>query len=263
MHKFSLGCDPELFLVGPDGGLVSSIGKIGGSKVDPRPIDGLPEGYGVQEDNVALEFNTPPAENKETFVGNIGRALSSLRNEISMQMLEFSPLSAAAFPVEQLMDPAAQEFGCDPDFNAWTGKRNPRPSATDPTLRSCGGHVHVGYKFNTKADAQRFIRYMDLFMGVPSVIMDNGELRKELYGKHGAFRFKPYGVEYRTLSNFWIQDPKLIEWVWDSVELAMTHFDKKDIDIDNLHDQIASAIDNNDKALAQQLIQTFNCIVVK
>jgi len=59
---------------------------------------------------------------------------------------------------------------------------------------------------------------MDLYLGVPSVLMDKGELRKQLYGKAGAYRMKPYGVEYRTLSNFWIFSDTTIGWVWDNTD---------------------------------------------
>jgi len=64
---------------------------------------------------------------------------------------------------------------------------------------------------------------MDLFLGVPSVLIDDGKERKKLYGKAGAYRYKPYGVEYRTLSNFWVFEPGLIDWVWNQTEKALTH----------------------------------------
>ena len=55
-----LGCDPEILLVNATGKYISSVGLIGGSKDFPRPIDG--EGNAVQEDNVSVEFNTPPCK---------------------------------------------------------------------------------------------------------------------------------------------------------------------------------------------------------
>ena len=106
----------------------------------------------------------------------------------------------------ELEHPNAQTFGCDPDFNAWTGRKNPRPKATDKNLRSCGGHVHIGYLEGKYKDLapRSIIKACDLYMGIPAVFMDNGTLRKQLYGKAGAYRQKGYGVEYRSLSNFWI-----------------------------------------------------------
>ena len=54
----------------------------------------------------------------------------------------------------------------------------------------------------------------DILLGLPSVLLDPDERRKQLYGKAGAMRFKKYGAEYRTLSNFWLFSDDLIEWAY-------------------------------------------------
>ena len=262
--KIKLGCDPEVFLTDAAGALVSSIGKIGGSKQHPRQLP-IGPGYFVQEDNVALEFNIPPAESKELFVNYIKNVKNYLGAYVTELGMKFSAESAAHFPVEQLQHPAAMEFGCDPDFNAWNGgQANLKPMADDWRLRSCGGHVHVGYKFATRREVLRFIKMMDLYLGVPSVLMDNGELRKQLYGAAGAFRFKPYGAEYRTLSNFWIFKDELIEWVWNATELAMDAWqNKKDKQIvSDDADNILLAVNGNSKETAQMLVNKYNLPVV-
>jgi hypothetical protein len=168
-----------------------------------------------------------------------------------------SRLSAASFPKEELSDPRAFIFGCDPDLNAWTGRINPRPKAADQNLRSCGGHLHIGYKFKTKAEAKRAVKLVELFVGVPSVLIDEGEERKKLYGKAGAMRYKPYGVEYRTLSNFWVFDKELRTWVYRNVERAMSLLDT-DFDVDSLRDVIVHTINDNDKSMAHSLINQYN-----
>lgn len=256
-YNFTLGCDPEMFLVDEDGSLVSSIGRIGGSKRNPRPL-GIGDGYAVQEDNVAVEYNIPPAKSAEEFSANIDKAINAIYEEVRPHGLAFSHLSAASFPLKELAHPAAMEFGCDPDFNAWEdGSQNPRPRADDDTLRSCGGHVHIGYKFKSKKDVINFIKVVDLTAGVPSVLMDNGEKRKILYGKAGAFRYKPFGAEYRTLSNYWTFVPQYREWVWNTINRAMELVDNK-IDIDSEKEAILSAINNNNKDVATSLINKYS-----
>jgi len=170
--------------------------------------------------------------------------------------LKFSHDSAALFPKEQLMHPNALEFGCDPDFNAWTNRINPRPKAADETLRSCGGHVHIGADIE---DVGAAMRRCDLFLAVPSVLMDKGQLRKQLYGKAGAFRPKSYGAEYRVLSNFWVFHPELIKWVWTNTQLAL---DAGHLPVEEDKTTILDAINNNNVAAAQQLIQKYNIPVV-
>lgn len=261
--KFKLGADPELFMQDAAGSFLSAIDLIGGSKREPRPLP-IGDGFAVQEDNVAVEYNIPPSDSPEAFVNNIQRAMSYLSDEVARLGAKFVNVSATAdFPEQQLMHPKAQEFGCDPDFNAWLGgKRNPRPKAANAALRSCGGHVHVGHKFANRKAVQEFTKHLDLFLSVPAQIMDHGQLRKELYGKAGAFRYKPYGMEYRSLSNFWVFSQEHTAWVWKSVDKAMNAWYNGNIDIDNEAPLILDAINNNNMQAAKSLIDKHSLLVV-
>lgn len=260
-NQFAIGADPEIF-VADQSGLRSIIGTIGGTKENPRPLMELGDGFAVQEDNVALEFNIPASRSRADFIHNILTAREFLNSLVQDSFgLHLVNTSAAEFPAEELTHPKALEFGCDPDFNAWTRRKNPRPKADSAALRSCGGHVHIGYQFKDKDQALEAIRGMDLMLGVPSILMDRGELRKKLYGKAGAFRYKPYGVEYRTLSNFWVFDEKLIGWVYDNTAKVLNAVQSGDSFL-QYADVITSCINNNDKDLAAKLVQQFNLEVV-
>jgi hypothetical protein len=259
--KLTLGADPELFMVDAAHAFVSAVGKIGGTKRRPQPLP-IGEGFAVQEDNVAVEYNIPASESKAAFNNNIARAMSYLSDRVSQMGLRFVNESAVSFPMAELCTPEAMTFGCDPDYNAWdNGKVNPRPRADDPTLRSCGGHVHVGYTFTSKKDVINFIKHMDMAT-IGSVLMDKGERRRQLYGKPGAFRYKPYGCEYRSLSNFWVFDSKHTDWVWDATEMALDAWQNNKFDVEANRDLILDAINNGNKAAAKQLIDTYNLLVV-
>lgn len=258
-----LGCDPEIFFVDQSQVFRSVIGKIGGSKEHPLPLTDLGDGFAVQEDNVAAEFNIPPAKNAEEFVKSVQSTLNFLIEGVRGSYgFDLSRVSAAEFPAEELANPKAQEFGCDPDFNAWTGRRNPRPKADSPYLRTAGGHIHVGYTTDVSLGkeraehAKKIIRSMDLFLGVPSVLMDKGERRKELYGCAGAFRLKPYGVEYRTLSNFWIMSPRLCQWAWDNTLRAVQAVDAQ-FPVEEDRELIVNAINSNEKDMARHLVNKY------
>lgn len=251
-----LGCDPEIFLVDAFGALKSSIGLIGGSKEDPRPLP-IGDGYAVQEDNVAIEFNIPPADSEDAFNEFIANALTFLSKEVKDRYgFEFSHRSAASFPKEELNVPEAFIFGCDPDYNAWTGRKNPRPRANDKALRSCGGHVHVGMPMSEE-ETWKMGRLMDLFLGVPSVVLDDGSLRKQLYGKRGAMRVKPYGMEYRTLSNFWVFEERLRRWVFQATNKAKEALEQN-YNVEKWDKYIYAAIDGNSREYAEHLIKTLN-----
>jgi len=260
MIQFSLGCDPEIFVT--DGLMARSvIGKVGGTKHNPMPLP-IGEGFCVQEDNVAMEFNIPPAFSKAEFISHLNKATDFLENTVCKHFdWKFDKRSAISFAVEELDDPRAFVFGCEPDFNAWTGRVNPRPTAADKTLRSAGGHVHIGCKNLKGLSSRKVVKACDLFLGVPSVLMDKGEARKQLYGKAGAYRDKSFGVEYRTLSNFWIFDSKLVEWVYNSTERALeAALAKMPIDLER--DNILNAINNNCKKTAEMLVDKYNLEMV-
>ncbi len=250
-----LGADPEIFLRDKTGKHLSVIGKVGGNKWHPKSIEGMPEGFTLQEDNVALEFGVPPAASSEEFIRNIRSVMQAGLS--TLPETRFSRLSCIVFSEDEMQDPSAWIFGCEPDFNAWTGKENEKPKPSNPFTRSAGGHVHV----ETTLDKQDVIKAMDLFLGIPSILLDNGTARRALYGKAGAYRPKTYGVEYRTLSNFWIFRPKLIKWVWNQTEKALK-LDKSIFNDTKVSSLIINCINKGDKYLAEDLVKEFNLEVI-
>jgi hypothetical protein len=211
-----LGSDPEVFLEN-NTGLVPVFGLVGGTKDNPKQVDGMPQGFTFQEDNVALEFGIPPAASKELFRSHIKDVQKAFLDR--NPTLTFSKLSCALFPKTILDFPQAHIFGCEPDFNAWTGKENPPVKVRTRTMRAAGGHVHV--ELPEESDKRAVAQAMDFYLAIPALLMDKDIQRRRLYGKAGAFRPKPYGVEYRVLSNFWIFEDKYIDWVWDNTKRAL------------------------------------------
>lgn len=218
---FTIGSDVEVFARNKKGKAIALCGKIGGTKQKPRQLENLPDGFMVQEDNVSLEYNIPVSKTGADFVNYVRIMRGEVDKILAAQGLVVTKDAAISFDDDQLTHPQAKVFGCEPDYNAWTKTENRKPTATNKNLRTAGGHIHVG---TNGVDMILGIRAMDLFLGVPAVILDNSPasiLRRELYGKAGAMRPKPYGFEYRVLSNFWMFDDALISWVYTSVNAAM------------------------------------------
>lgn len=219
----TIGADVEGVLMSNQETPVSAVGLIGGDKTFPFIVD---KGN-LQEDNVLAEFAIDPVTNRIDFIEAISSVIDSMKAKIEPMELTYTFPASAEFPEDQLNTPQAQMFGCEPDYNAWTGSRNrpPRPSDIG-SLRTCGGHIHVGYEFDpdNSSDQTDLIQWMDLYLGLPSVLLDPDTTRRQVYGKAGAFRPKPYGVEYRVLSNFWTQSEELMGWVFDQTLLAYEGF---------------------------------------
>lgn len=221
IQLITMGSDPELFLEDSSGKVISAIGKIGGNKDKPRPIKSLGKGFAVQEDNVLLEYNTPPARSLSLWTSYHKAIRDYLEIMVGQLGLKLSDRASHSMDDDQLDHPNAFVFGCDPDYDVWKMKWNPKPKADDPKLRSAGGHIHVCYTDPNSADSIRIGRVLDYFVGAPLADLDPDNRRRLLYGKPGAIRFKPYGLEYRTPSNFWTLSPRMVEAVYYNVQQAV------------------------------------------
>jgi len=229
MSNFTIGCDPEFFLKERKSGkLISAIPFVKGTKERPMP---LPKGGNIQRDNVAVEVATDPASSLDQFINNIKNTLSEAVKTLPGNT-EIVALPSACFEEEQLKDPEAQRFGCDPDYDAWTMYENEKPCAADATFRSCGAHIHVG---TTGKDENGFlleiegkiamVKIMDCLHGIISTVLDSSKEavdRRQLYGKPGAHRIKwDYGVEYRVLSNYWLKSPVTVMLMYSLTQDAL------------------------------------------
>lgn len=211
-----VGCDPEVF-VKKGKSFYSADGLIPGTKEHPYPVDN----GAVQVDGMALEFNINPAETEDEFAYNVLSVLDQLRRMVPDYEIVIVP--TATFPEKHFdaQSEKAKELGCEPDFDAYKeGGENARPN-NKSRMRTAAGHIHVGWtNGEDPKDPVHFqrcitlVKHLDAYLGVPSVLWDKETKRRTMYGRAGAFRPKSYGVEYRTLSNAWLRDERLIRYVY-------------------------------------------------
>lgn len=268
LSKIFIGSDIEVFLRDTTTGkFVSVIGYVGGSKDDPRPLE--KDGCCVQEDNVALEYNVPAVgiNDAAEMYANIQYVLDTVRSEkVLPPNTEIVCCSSAVFEPDQLVHPKAQEFGCEPDYNAWMdGMVNPKPGINVEGLRSCGGHIHISYPDADEQTSMRIIRAFDLFLGVPSILIDRDSDRRKLYGKAGAFRFKTWGdsagFEYRTMSNWWTANEDYVKWTFNQIAAAITFVNEGKSGADDSANEINEAINNSNPDLAYALCTKYGITI--
>ncbi len=259
LHNIKLGADPEFFLYDNiKKTVISAEGLIGGTKKEPIPISNV--GHCIQEDNVMAEFNIPPAIDSKSFSRDIQFVLDYVDNMVGDTISVYIKPSFE-LDSEYLQTPQARLFGCDPDMNVWLRAKNPKPSS-NTNLRTCGGHIHIGYSSPNVESSEKIIKAMDLFLGVPSIILDTDTRRREMYGKAGSFRFKSYGVEYRTLSNFWIENDELREWAFNNTIAAINFINSgNEISVDT-GKRIVECINTQNIQLAEELIKEFKINLV-
>ncbi len=211
MSNLLIGADPEFF-VKKDGKFVSAYGLIEGTKKNPLKV----EGGAVQVDGMALEININPAATFAEFEQNYQNVMSNLRRMVPDDY-EFAFVPVADFDPDYIKSQPdeARALGCDPDFNAYTGEANNPPDAAK-NFRTASGHFHLGWTEDEDIKnpehieaCQMMTKQLDCGIGLKGIVYDTDNRRRELYGKAGAYRPKPYGVEYRVLSNFWLSNVNL------------------------------------------------------
>lgn len=248
-----IGADPEFFVRKGQHFISGHIFPCG-TKHKPRRTD---NGF-VQVDGVALECNIRPSDNRSAFISNLRGVLRDLDSIVRSvdASAELVARPAVFFGQKRLstIPPENAELGCTPDFDAYTGRRNPTPDRTIP-IRTGSGHIHIGWtEGKTPREFKHFQRccglskQLDYFLGLPSLLWDTDTRRRQLYGQAGAFRPKPYGVEYRVLSNAWITTDKQIGWVYDQTVKAVESFnagDELDLEFEGVARQVINSGNTN------------------
>lgn len=224
--RITIGADPELFVRNKKTGLfVSAHDLMPGTKDAPHKVDlGA-----IQVDGVAAEFNIDPTESAQQFVTNISAVTGQLSKIIGTDY-ELVSQPTCVFPEDYFksLPDHVRELGCNADYNAWTGQVTKKPDGDSTTMRTGAGHIHIGWC--EKADPGDPIHFddcaiiakqLDYYLGMYSLRWDQDTKRRSLYGKAGCFRAKPYGMEYRSLSNVWLGSSKLQSWVWNAAQRAV------------------------------------------
>lgn len=253
-----VGCDPEVF-VKQDGVFKSAFGLIKGDKANPQKVNR----GAVQVDGMALEFNIDPAHSEDEFCINVQDVFNTMKlmvpdyEVVAVPVAHFDPAYIKNQPA------AALELGCDPDFNGWNGLVNNKPNGERP-MRTASGHVHIGWTKGMDindpahiAQCNAAIRQMDFYLGLPSLAYDSDQERREMYGKAGCCRYKPYGTEYRTLSNAWLKSEALMRWVYRNTVKGMNELMAGNSLADKYGD-IQEIINTGDKKAANKIIQAEN-----
>ena len=141
LTNITIGADPELFIINTaTKKVVSAVGLIPGEKGNPWKSDDMPEGFGLETDNILAEFNIPPVKDCINFINNI----QYMQNYIDRFVKNNNPnlgikcIASRIVPESELQSDQAKLFGCDIDYNAYTLEANPKPEGTRTNMRSAG-----------------------------------------------------------------------------------------------------------------------------
>lgn len=228
----NFGCDPEIFLA--KGGQV-----IGAERVIPEEGLNVPtrgsnnydlkdEGRkGIVLDGVQVELNPKPSNCR----GLLGNELAAAFKALKKHLATLDGISASFTQVVEVdpkelegLSAKAKALGCQPSENIYNSYATVGIDGTTNGQRSAGGHIHLGLAGDLHKHRERLVVLLDVLLGNTSVLIDRNPLnaqRRKNYGRAGEYRLPTHGLEYRTLSNFWLRAWPLTSGVLGISRLAV------------------------------------------
>jgi len=208
-----MGADPELFL--------SQNGSIiGAERVIPETglyLDAHSK-PSIVLDGVQVELHPRPSNCRESIAWDLSAAFAKLRKHLeSVGNIEANFRTVIEVSKDELasLSPNSRRLGCAPSNNLYDRDATIAVDPATYTKRSAGGHIHIDLNDwpTVKEHAEELVPLMDCLPGLVSVFCDRDPLaseRRQVYGRAGEYRLPPYGLEYRTLSNFWLRSYPLM-----------------------------------------------------
>lgn len=234
----TLGCDPEFFFSKPE------VGVIGAESIIPKT--GMQAAGGkIIIDGVQAELNPAPNSCRESLAMNIRSCFVTLQEQMLAQGGGITADFSRSIEISQeelaKLEKANQALGCSPSMNVFKSKTGIKLQGIDGSKhlqRSAGGHIHISAGVSTTLNFafqwnhREIIQMLDLIVGNTCVLMDRDPANKErrkLYGKAGEYRMPkrmsgptPFqGIEYRTLSNFWLTSVPVMSLVFGLTRTAI------------------------------------------
>ena len=179
------GTDPELMLYSKKLAKIVNAIPIFQHPKD-NPLD-LGDGFKAYTDNVLIEFQTPPVDNKTAFVANLLSAFARVKDAIGA---DYSLRAKAAqwYDYTELGEkpkgdateiPPAWQIGCTANFDGYSGKPND-VIAFDDNHRTGSFHIHIGNadwksgkdkRLMTPDSKLEAVRLLDIFVGCAGIIL--------------------------------------------------------------------------------------------
>ena len=258
-------------------------------------------------DGVQAELHPRASTCREVLASEIALCFRSLKDTLQAKGVKVvvAPLVDVSQNEIDSLTPQSQVFGCEPSRNIYQNAEESsiKVDAKKYLKRSAGGHVHLGnYYANVLNEAARnltpgdreyggrfaiatrtekvlkqmpetLIPILDIIVGNTCVLLDQNEgniERRANYGRVGEFRVKPYGMEYRTLSNFWLKSYPLMSLVYGLARFAVHLVEQSTPENDYVaalmgavnRDDIIKAINENNFDLALSNFKKIEKIII-
>lgn len=230
-----MGCDPEFFFKDASGKIIGAEKFIPKNGMVHEDVNGTGDSKFII-DGVQAELNPRPNYCRANLANEIKACMVMLAGEMKARgnglTADFS--RTVIIDKDKLMelDEKARMFGCAPSKST-SKTAGVKIASVDPIkyrTRAAGGHIHIGKGTSQplaralRLDAARTVDMLDILCGNTAVLVDRDEgniERRKMYGRAGEYRLPAHGLEYRTLSNFWLTAYPLMSFAFGMARLAV------------------------------------------
>ncbi len=221
-------------------------------------------------------MNLRPARTFLEFISSFKQCILGVENFLGKKGYHLEVVASLDFPPSEVDDLEAGMFGCKPEYCIYNktedgniGRVTPPYMPEGSTFRSCGGHIHIGHPIaNIRLGGRpaNVVKLMDALVGVMAILLDKDPSslpRRKLYGGAGSHRVTPYGVEYRTLSNFWLNNYGLANVIYKLTRLAVEYTLTRPDFIDSFIEPLAlqKLINTSNQKDAGQLYEDYKSMI--
>lgn len=211
-----------------------------------RMYYGKPQKSGFFRDGVQVELHPLPEGCRANMGNDIQDCFKTLKKHLAANHPGVGVCFDRVVEIDKLsfekLSPECRKLGCAPSKNLYDAKAGVGVDGATFRSRAAGGHIHIGlygYPGQTEAESKRYpswtdtvphyhervVALMDVIVGNTCVLIDRdpGNVeRRKVYGRAGEYRTPKHGVEYRTLSNFWLHAYPLMGLVMGLTRLAVS-----------------------------------------
>lgn len=195
------GTDAEFFLVNSDNKVIPASKVIPGTKEKPHKLrNGV-----CHPDGLSLEVGCPPSDTPEGMVTNLFKVLREVHKKY-LKDNGLTVLNKQGVSISKVEGAGHKdlEFGCGVEYQRTSSDMyKHRDMSATKNLRFSGFHIHLGYTTDQQddyfsyLDACKLVAVLDRLTAKHD--LNTGKKRELQYGGLGAFRIKPYGIEYRAM----------------------------------------------------------------
>ena len=259
INNWTIGSDFELFLFNKQQNeVINAKPYVKGTKHKPFNFDKSSPFWCTSLDNISFEGNIAPCTTANDFSNGIEKVISYLKSNLPADIVPIHDCAVRVSP-KYLNTKEARTLGCEPTLNAYTLDENPRPSGETTNLRTCCTHVHLKFDGMDFATSVEWVKAMDLWLGMPSLLIEPSNERRLLYGTLGEMRYcQTKTVEYRVLSSYFSGTRELREWVFNNTVKAIEWVNQGHRVTDEMSKSFQKAMIDGDLNVASQLISEFN-----